>query len=252
MVSRVGDDDLGRRAVEFLAEAGVDTSAIQLDDTRPTGTVDITLESGEPRYQLIGGCAWERIELGDTARVAVERAAALCYGTLSQRDPIGAASLAVALDAAPTSCSAVCDPNLRPGHIDRDILATSLGAADIIKINEAEAERIARALGVTDASASLLASGARLVAITRGPRGCCLVSATETAEHAGFAAELGGDNVGAGDAFTAVLTYMLVCGAGLAEIATKANRYAAFVASRRGATPVIPASLLAELGFRQS
>src|SRR5690606_28602669 len=63
LVTRVGDDDAGRAAIEQMAAIGVDTSLVQIDPERATGEVSITVEDGEPRYRLHAGRAWERIEL---------------------------------------------------------------------------------------------------------------------------------------------------------------------------------------------
>src|SRR5688572_13933502 len=62
LVTRIGDDADGRRAVERLAHH-VDVSLVQVDPERATGEVRIALVAGEPRYTLVPGCAWERIEV---------------------------------------------------------------------------------------------------------------------------------------------------------------------------------------------
>src|SRR5256885_12692967 len=61
LVTRVGDDDAGRRAVARL-EAACDVELVQIDRERATGVVEVTIERGEPRYRLVPGRAWERIE----------------------------------------------------------------------------------------------------------------------------------------------------------------------------------------------
>jgi len=59
-------------------------------------------------------------------------------------------------------------------------------------------------------------------------------------DQPGFPTTPGGDSVGCGDAFTAVLALGLVHGAPLARIAEAACRYAAAVAGHRGGTPAVP------------
>jgi fructokinase len=250
MVTRVGDDELGREAVAGLAAAGVDTSLIQIDAARPTGRVEIevAMDTGEPRYRLTPGCAWEHIEVSDAVRDALSRAEAFCFGTLSQR--VRHDQFERALSCLPAACTTVCDPNLRPGHVNFDHVEAALAAARVIKINEHEAEAMARnrAVDASDAVAWLQGEfGVELIALTRGPRGSVLIRGAERVEHPGIAAEPGGDNVGAGDAFTAVLIRLLGLGRPLAWINQAANRYASFVASRRGATPAIPGALRAQI-----
>jgi fructokinase len=246
LVTRVGDDEPGREAVAALAAAGVDTSLVQVDRARPTGRVEIEVHEGEPRYRLTPGCAWEHIEVSEAGRDALSRAAAFCFGTLSQR--VRQDQLERALSCLPATSTTVCDPNLRPGHTDLAIASAALAAARVVKINDMEAEALARnqARRADDAVAWLQDElGVELIALTRGARGSVLIRGAERVEHPGFAAAPGGDNVGAGDAFTAVLIRLLALDRPLAWINQAANRYASFVASRRGATPAIPDALRA-------
>ena len=80
--------------------------------------------------------------------------------------------------------------------------------------------------------------------VTYGSAGSLL--ATRSARHREPAAPLSsttGDPVGAGDAFTAVLAHGIPRGLPLPELAGRASRYAAHVASNPGAMPPAPAWL---------
>ena len=44
IISRLGDDDLGREASALLSELGVDRSLVQMDAVHPTGVVDIEFD----------------------------------------------------------------------------------------------------------------------------------------------------------------------------------------------------------------
>src|SRR4051812_23285468 len=112
LVTRVGDDEDGRRAIAKLAEL-VDTSLVQIDPERATGEVTVRVENGEPRYTLHPGCAWERIECTDRVRQALAEAGVLIYGTLAQRTAAGLASWREAARVAKRTCLRVCDLNLR-------------------------------------------------------------------------------------------------------------------------------------------
>ncbi|MCG8421818.1 MAG: PfkB family carbohydrate kinase [Proteobacteria bacterium] len=246
LLSRVGDDDLGGRAIDALAARGVDTSRVQVDPVRPTGRVEVAIHDGEARYRLTPGCAWERIAADRSARAILAQADAFCYGTLSQR--VSSEQFERALAVLPERCIKVCDPNLRPKHVDTDAVRAALAAADVVKVNHVEAAIMADRFGVDDVVSWMLDELAvGVVALTRGPGGSVWIDRTGRWEHLGFPAGPGGDNVGAGDAFTAVLTAFLLRGAAPDEVNRAANRYGAFVASRRGATPDPPAELLAEL-----
>jgi len=242
LISRVGNGEPGRTARAALADRGVDVSLIQVDADLPTGSVEVDTDGdGNATYRLNRGGAWEHIALTGDGAARVAGASALVYGTFCQRNPEARDALMRALDTAPERCLRVCDPNLRATGVDLDILIASLERADVVKINHREAETIERLVGTGDAVAWLLGKRARLVAFTRGADGSCLHTQAEKIDHSGFPAS-GGDTVGAGDAYTAVLVRGLLADAPLPSLVERADRYGAFVASQRGATPKISVS----------
>jgi fructokinase len=236
LISRVGDDDRGHRAIERLAARGVDTSLVQIDPERATGEVRVRTHAGEPKYTLVPDRAWERIACTGAVEGALAGAAAVVFGTLSQRADDGLASWRAMIAAAPAGCAKVCDVNLRPGHLDRRAVDAALAVADVVKINDAEL-----------ATLGADAIRARVTAITHGPAGATITSGAERVEIAGVAARPGGDNVGCGDAWLAVLVHGLTRGWPLARTGAIASRWAAEVASHRGATPAFPAALISAM-----
>jgi fructokinase len=245
LVSRVGDDELGARAKAELARAGVDVECVQIDPDHPTGTVQVQIRDGEPSYRIAKVAAWDRIEWTDELAALIRSAQALCYGTLAQRTPLGSGTLSRALAAAPRLC--ICDLNLRPPFADRSAVERSLAAATTVKLNELEAEALCELFAIPDAEQWLLGQpNVTLVARTNGARGAVLASRSERCEVSGEPVS-GGDPVGAGDAFTAVLAIESMRGSPLAAIASRANRYAAYVASQPGAMPRVPAELRIQL-----
>lgn len=247
LITRLGRDDLGAKATAALEELGMDTRGVQVDDEMPTGRVGIEVSAGEARYTLHPG-AWQRIRCDDTARSLVSECRAFCFGTLSQERPAGLASWQAALALLPKGCLRVCDPNLRGSRVDAQLIHAHMQAADVVKINDDEASALEKTYDCGDAVEWLLETmQVRLVARTHGPRGATLFTKDQSASHPGFASEAGGDNVGAGDSFSAVLIRGLLAGCSLDKTVQAANRYACFVASKRGATPTAPTSLRAEI-----
>ncbi|MEZ4368927.1 MAG: PfkB family carbohydrate kinase [Kofleriaceae bacterium] len=237
LVSRVGDDADGTRAIARLATV-VDARLVQRDDAHATGEVTVTLVGGEPRYRLVPGRAWEHIALTDEVRAALRTARALVFGTLSQRTASGLATFAEALAAAPSTCVRVCDPNLRPGTVDVAALRLALDAADVVKLGATELAACAAALDEPDLLTTLRRR-CRLVAVTRGADGSTLYAGDEQREQPASPARPGGDNVGCGDAYVAAITAGVVLGWPLAKIGAVAARWSAEVASARGAPPVV-------------
>lgn len=253
LASRVGDDDDGREAVRRLAGRGIDTSLIQIDPERATGEVEIKVTLGEPRYRLVPDRAWERIEATAAARAALAVAPAMVFGTLSQRAEPGLAAWREAIAACGPGTLRVVDPNLRPaapGPLDIAALTEALTVADVVKIGEAEiamAERRLQRRGLLEWLLGARTPPARLVAVTRGPRGSTLHTPRERVEVPAIAARLGGDNVGCGDAYLAVLVFGLIRGWSLGDIGAVASKWAAEVASVRGATFDLDAATVAHL-----
>lgn len=247
LVSRVGDDPLGRRARAELERQGVDVRFVGVDPERPTGSVHVELTDGEPRFSIGEQAAWDRIEVSPELERELAGADAFVFGTLAQRTPLGSGALGRALASLAPSCLRIADLNVRPPHVSEDALDLALDHASVVKLNEHEAARVAEALGCDDPVAALFARGISVVALTRGPRGAVLHTRNASASHPGFAALPGGDAVGAGDAFTAALCLELWRGTPLERLVARANRYASFVAGQRGAMPEPSRELLAEL-----
>jgi len=244
LVSRVGDDELGARALRELHSLGVAVGAIQVDPDAPTGTVRVELDQGEPRYQIAAGVAWDRIAWQDELAASFARANVVLFGTLAQRSPLGFDAVERALSHAPASAIRLCDLNVREPFATRAIVDRALGLASVLKLNEGELAVLGRLFEQSDVVSWLLGTrGIELVAVTRGARGALLATRAERVEHPGFAlSSPNGDAVGAGDAFSATLGLELWRGSSLPQSLERANRYAAHVASQRGGMPPPPAA----------
>ena len=87
--------------------------------------------------------------------------------------------------------------------------------------------------------------------LTRGGAGSVLHPRRgATHEHPGYPVPSSQlvDTIGAGDAFTAAVAVGLLRKLPLPRINDAANRLASYVCTQRGATPIIPPDLLAQLG----
>lgn len=242
LVTRVGDDAAGHRALEQLEQL-VDTSLVQIDPERATGEVTVRVENGEPRYTLQPGRAWERIACTDHVRAALDEAGVLIFGTLAQRTPAGLAAWREAI--ASTRATKVCDLNLRPMDQNAPAIGEAIAASDIIKVNDRELAMLHAWFGWPDPIAKLR-ERAGLVAVTHGAAGSTL-HGEHTIEVPAFEASAGGDNVGCGDAYLALLVFGLTSGWDLETSGRVAARWAAAVAGARGATPAFDDERIEEL-----
>lgn len=251
LVTRIGDDALGRLALARLAEV-VDVSLVQVDPERATGEVGVALAGGEPRYTLHAGRAWERIACTPDVELALSEAGVLVFGTLAQRTAEGLAGWRAAIAACGDRVLKVCDVNLRrtaggfPSIGDDHVaLAEAIDAADVLKVNDRELEVIGRWRGWADPIEAL--RGRRMLAVTHGAGGSTLYGDGAPIEIPGVPAAPGGDHVGCGDAYLAILVHGMTCGWDLAASGHAASRWAAAVAGRRGATPAFTEHEIAAL-----
>ncbi len=253
LVSRVGNDDLGREAVARLGARGVATDLIQVDPQAPTGTVGVEVGSDhQPRFTIHENAAWDRLVPEDTALAAVRAADAICFGSLAQRTEAGAAAVRRLVGASRSGGLRIFDVNLRPPFVDPGVVRASLELADVLKLNEQELPAVAAMLGLDGSEEQLLDGlvrryGLRLAALTRGGQGSLLVTASGRSECPAASVDVA-DTVGAGDAFTAGLALGLLHGWPLEEINRQAAEVAAFVCTQPGGAPELPAALRSRYG----
>jgi fructokinase len=251
IVTRVGDDAEGAELSSFLRERGVVTDQVQRDDTRPTGTVTVAIEDGEPRYTIIEDVAWDYIEADRDARSLIRTADAICIGSLAQRCQPSREAIHGLLSDARDQALVVFDVNLRPPFIDADVLDATLRASDIVKMNESEVDQVSDLLVRPSLTGWLLEEvGVQAACVTHGERGASITTRSGTVTSPGVEIDSStGDAVGAGDAFTAAMAHRFVRGATPEEALHAANRYAALVATKRGAMPVISSEELGAIGL---
>jgi fructokinase len=225
IVSRVGDDELGRELRAEVRRLGLSDEYIQADREHPTGTVHVSVDAdGRPTYAIAEPVAWDFIEWGQRLGPLAESARAVCFGTLAQRRPVSRDTIRRFVRQARGSCPIVLDLNLRPTAEDPELVRASLGLADWLKLNEDETRHLPDRIRVP------------LVCRTRGAEGCELHALGELIDIPGIPVRVA-DTVGAGDAFTAALLTRHLEGRPLREAARFANAYAAVVASKPGGTP---------------
>lgn len=250
VITRVGDDARGREIMERLDQMGIADGTVQIDAFLPTGTTDVELEKGGvPKFTINANSAWDALELTSYGQEAVQRADAICFGTLGQRGPIASASIQGLVAAAPPESLCVFDVNLRQNFYTRQIIERSLAAANVVKLNAHELAVLSKMFGIRGDVSRQIEHLDRLfdldvVALTRGEKGSLLYQAGNWSDRPGGKVDIV-DTIGAGDAFTAALVMGLLNRFSLPEIHRIAAELAAFVCSQPGATPNLPPHLRA-------
>jgi len=149
VVSRVGDDDLGREIRDELKQRTMTDRYLQVDPQRPTGTVQVTLQEGEPSYEIVRDVAWDALELDAATRELATRCSAVCYGTLAQRAERSRHCIGRFVERA-TGAIRLFDVNLRQDFYGAEVIRRSCELASVVKLNEGELPEVVRLLGLDD------------------------------------------------------------------------------------------------------
>lgn len=252
LVTRIGADDRGERVLTRLTQAPLDNSAVQVDSSRQTGYVDVSLTDGQPSYRIGEQVAWDEIQFDDQLSELARQTNTLCFGTLAQRSPGSRETLQRFLEHA-SQATKILDINVRKPYPVLEVVQSSLQAADILKCNEEELLQLASwlALQAQDSAEKiaheLLARfELRAVFWTRGSQGCRWQDAEQMidAPVPRLTAESDADSVGAGDAASAALAVGVTADWPPTRIVEAANLLGAFAASRRGPTAPLPEELI--------
>jgi sugar/nucleoside kinase (ribokinase family) len=232
-ISKVGGDDFGRRALDFLRAKGIGTDAIAIDESLETGlTISIALDS--ERAQLTAmGCIQE-MRYGDVD-----------FDLLRGRQHLNVSSFYL-------------QRNLRPDiwrifEKAREMgLTTSLDTGwphesetngdleavwphlDVFLPNEAEAMHLSGE-GSVEAALAALAQRVPTVVAKLGPEGAIARQGDEVVRRPAFAVEMV-DTTGAGDSFNAGFLHAHLEGADLAACLDLGNACGALSARAAGGT----------------
>lgn len=244
VISRVGKDDLGQRALNTLRSWGMATRGIQEDATHPTGTAEVRIHDGHHTFELVANRAYDHISVDSALQATSGRSIELLYhGTLALRGLPSAHALEVLLET--TGSPIFLDINLRAPWWKLETVEAILRRARWAKVNEDELA----ILDASSASSKPQQAAAELVhrneldwlIVTLGSAGAFLIDAQDHIfETQPVSTESPVDTVGAGDAFSSVAIAGLFRGWSHESILSRASDFATQICMRRGAIPNDP------------
>lgn len=239
-VTAVGDDDLGRQALERYRGEGIDVSRAKVVPGVASGVALIFVaDDGENMIAVASGANLELtpddvaalpddlFRAGDVLLTGLEIPAATALAAMKRGREAG---MTIILNPAPAPRTG--DP----------IVAELLAAADVVTPNRGEA--LALAGGVRKGTLTALADqirarGPRTVVLTLGREGCLATTGAEVYEIPGRRVQAV-DAVGAGDAFNGALAAVLAEGRPLGEALAWATAAAALAVTQPGAQSALP------------
>lgn len=249
VVSAVGADALGREIIENFTSKGL--THLLPEVPYPTGTVQVEIDqAGIPQYDIRENVAWDNIPFTPQLEALARRTRAVCFGSLAQRNVVSRNTIGSFLDAMPRRDDSlvVFDVNLRQGFYNKEILCDSMSRCNILKINDEELVAVSRMFGypgidLQDKCWILLGKyNLKMLILTCGINGSYVFTPGNVSFMPTPKVEVA-DTVGAGDSFTAAFIANILKGRPVAEAHAKAVQTSAFVCTKNGAMPVLPAEL---------
>lgn len=234
MISRVGDDPLGRDIRNTMMAWGMDTSGMQMDSLHPTGTVAVTFVENEPRFDIVADRAYDHIDADSLPPVKGE--AIIYHGSLILRSETSRAALQELKRL--TGAPAFMDVNLRPPWWTETTITGVLNDSRWLKLNEQELETIAPEQANTEGRIEFLMHKfpAECMIVTLGSKGALIVDRSGNNIYAGPDKKANVvDTVGAGDAFSSVILLGQIKGWPLSDTLQRAQHFASAIVCIRGA-----------------
>jgi len=240
MISRIGDDELGKALLEKVAAWNIPTSYIQMDHQYPTGTVLASIdEHNEAHYDIIAPVAWDYIELHDKYLQEVASADAFVFGSLGARHEVSRNTLFKVLE---TARYKVFDVNIRMPFFSLPMAKELMRHSDLVKMNKAELRTMLGFLGkdYTSEHDSIRYIQEQFniaeVIISKGSKGAVYYNPDEYYEVSAVNIVVQ-DTVGSGDSFLAGFLAKKLMGGTPAEAMQQAAALGAFITAKEGACP---------------
>lgn len=233
-ISRVGDDPQGRQIRGIMRNWGMSTACLQMDSAHPTGEVRVSLNDGQPNFEILADRAYDHILSDHLPPMQPEL---VYHGSLGLRHADSTAALDELLQR--HSVPVFMDVNLRPPWWEREQIERLFTHTCWLKINDAELMQLVEGAGGLEEKARTLKEryGMKLIIVTQGAKGAfALDDQGEITEVAPAAKVAVVDTVGAGDAFASICILGLLQGWPLSQIMQRAQAFASLLVGRRGAT----------------
>ncbi len=259
-ISRVGHDASGDKIRQAMQTWGMAVESLQIDPDYPTGTVQVTINDGEPGYEILADQAYDFIAAQQLD--AGRQFNVIYHGTLALRDRTSAQALHELTSRSPRQFptglrhthhpwryqgKVFIDVNLRAPWWHKEAVNRWLVKAHWIKLNHEELMHLSLQQNTLQEAMRWFLAQYQLevLVVTCGSRGALAINqAGEMIEVVPVADLAVVDTVGAGDAFAAVLLLGMQHNWSLQLTMERAQSFASALVTQRGAT-------VQDIGFYQ-
>jgi len=139
-ISSVGKDKLGNNVINYFKKNNLSTKFLNVDKNYQTGQVLITLNSGEPDYDILENVAWDYIPFKNDYLKDYNNFDCIVYGSLGIRNDVSYMTLKKLLS---FSKFKIFDLNLRQNFYSKLKVNYLLNESDFLKINMEELLKLA-------------------------------------------------------------------------------------------------------------
>lgn len=215
LITKVGDDALGRQLKQTVGDIGIDASGVLVDPSYFTTLAFVTLDqNGDRTFSFARKPGADtQLTFDEIPLHLIDDCAVFHIGTLSLTDePSRSATYRAVAYAKSRGCLISLDPNLRlplwpdADHAKREML-WALGQADIVKISEDEVDFLFGMDERQGAAHILQNFGVSLVFVTLGKNGCFFMNEQGSGYVENYNNVKTVDTCGAGDIFGGTALY---------------------------------------------
>lgn len=237
LLSRVGEDGLGREILQSMQDWGMSLETLQTDPIHTTGVVSVTLDNSIPSFDIVADVAYDFIEQPESANLHDYKL--LYHGSLALRSDVSRQTLLNIKNE--ISSPVFIDINLRPPHWDKTVVMQLLNKANWVKLNHEELAELSDANNSADLNLSDLAHrfydryGLDALIVTEGEKGAFILHKAGIERQKPFPVTKMKDTVGAGDAFSAMTIFGVLNNWSFEKILSSASMFASKVCELRGA-----------------
>jgi len=250
IISKVGDDLLGKELIEFLKKNKLDTEHIQISKIHKTGEVNVSIDKkGIADYNILNPVAWDDINYNTKIEKLVKNCSIFVFGSLINRNETSRDTLKELLKIAPFK---LFDVNLRSPYYNLNLIKELMLSSDFIKFNLEEITEISsiynRQKTSLEGMIKIISMKTKTtnICVTMGEKGACYYTNKSFYFQDGFKIKVL-DTIGAGDSFLATLIEGILNNTKPQEVLKKACAVAAIVASKKGATSKVSLNEISDL-----
>ena len=245
-ISRIGNDSLGKKILEFFRQNKISSDYLQIDNIRPTGTAKPELNNEKiPVWNITTNTAYDFIELSKEIKKLVdEKTGCIYFGTLAQREEKSRKTIQSLFNMKKIY---FYDLNIRQRFYSKEIVGLSLKAANVVKLNSDELTIIkelffnpSKVSLSQDETADFLIKKFKidLLCITMGEEGAVLYKENYSSYYQTHVNQTDiADTVGAGDAYAAILCIGYLKNWEIRKTNKLASEFAAEIIKAHGALP---------------